>query len=170
MICLNTLNSNLVLFRRPLCCLFVAKLSNKRMRLCVCNRCNLQWTWVNETQKSMKANVFRTVQSWDKRSTLLCTSTSSMALAEPLGKYHANTYSKMPFTSVFNLHPDWNSLEFPGYKKRTNKSQMWACCLKCVYEQSDRPRAEHWEEFPLRLGCLNDHSSVEDECQKSLWA
>lgn len=47
---------------------------------------------------------------------------------------------------------------------------MWACCLKCVYEQTDQPRAEHREEFPLRLGSLNDHSSREDGCQESLWA
>lgn len=47
---------------------------------------------------------------------------------------------------------------------------MWACCLKRVYEQTDQPRAEDREEFPLRLGSVSDHSSGEDGCQKSLWA
>lgn len=47
---------------------------------------------------------------------------------------------------------------------------MWACCLKRVHEQTDQPRAEDREEFPLRLGSVNDHSSREDGCQESLWA
>lgn len=70
---------------------------------------------------------------------------------------------------VCNKHADWSSLKFL-WNKKTSKGQMWACCLKCVYEQTDQPRAEHREEFPLRLGSLNNHSSREDGCQESLRA
>ncbi len=47
---------------------------------------------------------------------------------------------------------------------------MCACCLKCGYEQTGQSRADHQEEFPLRLGFLNDRSSRDDGCQESLWA
>lgn len=44
---------------------------------------------------------------------------------------------------------------------------MWACCLKPVYEQLG---AERVEEFPLRPRSPNDHSSRDNQRQKSLRA
>lgn len=63
-----------------------------------------------------------------------------------------------------------NSLKFMWNKKKENKGQMWDCCFKCVCEETDQPRAKDREEYPLRLGFLNNHSSREDGCKRSLWA
>lgn len=71
---------------------------------------------------------------------------------------------------VWNQHAGCSSFRFTRDKKKANKGRTWACCSKRVHEQTEQLRAEHREEFPLRLGSLNDRSSREDGCQDGLWA
>lgn len=126
----------------------------------------------NEPELMKYTHQSEALQSWEN--TMWCVGVPSCS--RPVGKYHANTYCKLPFTTCVWLHRrlKFFNISLGIKKEEKQKAKCGGMLFQSVYtskKKKKKPSTVQSRGIPsLRLGSLSDHSSREDGCQESLWA